>query len=110
MTEEQKEAFEAVEKINEELFKKYDKLNQKDDYIDWISKMPIASITIAGNYMFIGLSLQSTKTCNLPEITIYNSEDNDRIFYEKGNKYETFYKFIKRKFIEIKEEIYSVKL
>ena len=110
MTEEQKEAFEDVEKINAEIFKKYDKLNQKDDYVDWISKMPIVSITVAGNYMFIGLSLQSTKTCSLPEITIYNSEDNDRIFYEKGNKYETFYKFIKRKFIEIKEEIYSVKL
>lgn len=46
----------------------------------------------------------------MDEITLYNSENNDRIYYEKSDKYETFYKYIKRKFIEIKEEIYSVKL
>jgi len=46
----------------------------------------------------------------IPEITIYHSENDERIFYEKGNRYETFYKYIKRKFMEIKNEIYSIKL
>lgn len=110
MTQEQTEAFDAVERINCELFKKYNKLDEKDAFKDWIAKMPILSVTVAGNYLFIGLSIQSSDVCVLPEITIYNSENNDRVFYEKSNKYETFYKFIKRKFIEIKEEIYSVKL
>jgi hypothetical protein len=109
MTTEQQEAFDAVEKINEELFEKYDKLNIVDNYKDWISAMPILSITFAGMYMFISLSIPSVKNI-MPEIQIYNSEDNDRIFYEKSNKYETYYKFIKRKFIEIKKEINSIKL
>jgi hypothetical protein len=110
MTQEQTEAFDAVERINDELFKKYNKLDEKDAFKDWIAKMPILSVTVAGNYLFIGLSIPSSGVCVLPEITIYSSENNDRVFYEKSNKYETFYKFIKRKFIEIKEEIYSVKL
>lgn len=103
MTEEQKEAFEAVEKINDELFEKYNKLNR-------IDMMPILSITFAGSYLFIGLTLISTNECDLPELRIYHSENNDRIYYEKSNKYESFYRFIKRKFLEIKEEINSVKL
>ena len=40
-----------------------------------------------------------------PQITDY-----DRIYYEKGDKYETYYKFIKRKFLEIKENINKIKL
>lgn len=109
MNSEQKEAFEAVEKINEELYKKYSKKDPKNFNYDSLDLMPILGITFEGVYMSITLSIPS-KNQILPEITIYRSEDNDRIFYEKSNKYETFYKFIKRKFIEIKEEIYSVKL
>ena len=110
MTQDQKDAMEAVERINGELFKKYNRLDENDVYTDWIAKMPILSVTIADNYLFIAMSIPSSDTCDLPEINLYNSENNDRIFYEKSNRYETFYKYIKRKFIEIKEEIYSVKL
>lgn len=110
MTQDQKDAMEAVERINGELFKKYNRLDENDVHTDWIAKMPVLSMTIAGNYFFIGISIPSSDVCELPEITLYNSENNDRIYYEKSDKYETFYKYIKRKFIEIKEEIYSVKL
>jgi hypothetical protein len=110
MTEEQKEAFEAVNKINEELFKKYNKKNENDIYKDWLAVMPIVSITFASGYILIELTIPSTNTCQLPEFVIYNSEDNDRIYYEKSDKYESFYKFIKRKFIEIKQEICNIKL
>jgi len=110
MSEEQKQAFDAVDKINQELFNKYSKKNPKNFNRDSLDKMPIVSICFAGCYMFINLTIPHTDKCHIPEIVIYHSENNDRIYYEKGDKYETFYKFIKRKFIEIKEEIYSVKL
>lgn len=110
MTQEQKEAFIAVQKINEELSIKYTKLNNKDIYKDWLSLTPILSITIADSMTFINLSIPYDLNCEIPEFNIYSSENNDRIFYEKGNKYESFYKFIKRKFLEIKEVINSVKL
>lgn len=110
MTEEQKEALEAVEKINEELYFKYSKRNEKDIYKDWIAELPILSIVFASNYLFIGLTIPHTDACELPEMKIYNSECNDRLYYEKSDKYETFYKYIKRKFREIKEEINKVKL
>lgn len=110
MTVDQQAAFDAVEKINEELFKKYDRKNEEDRYKDWLAVMPVVSITIADVYMFIGLTIPSTNTCQLPEIILYNSENDDRIYYEKSDKYESFYKFIKRKFIEVKKEIYAIKL
>lgn len=101
--------YEAVNKINEELYKKYSKKDPKNFNYNSLDLMPIIGITIVGVYMFITLSIPSKKNI-IPEITLYNSENNDRIFYKKGNKYETFYKFIKRKFIEVKEEIYSIRL
>lgn len=110
MTEEQKEALEAVEKINEELYKKYSKKDPKNYNYDSLDKMPVLTITFGGNYMFIDLSIPSYENVSLPEIHIYNSENNDRIYYEKSKKYETYYKFIKRKFIEIKNELNAIKL
>lgn len=110
MTIDQKEAYDAVEKINDELYKKYSKKDPENFNYDSLFKMPIVGITFAGVYMLITLSIPSSDVCSIPEITLYNSEDNDRVFYEKSNKYETYYKFIKRKFIEVKEEIYSIKL
>ena len=100
MNKEQKEAFKAVEKANDKLFKKYDKNNELD-------YLPIFTIVIAGNMFFITLSIPDNY--NSQEINIFNSENNDRIYYEKSDKYETFNRLIKRKFLEAKEEIYDVK-
>ena len=110
MTKEQKDAFKAVEKINEELFAKYDELNTSDNYKDWLAIMPILSVTFAGGYLFINLTIPSNDVCKLHEFSIYNSENNDRIYIEEKDTYETFYIFIKRKFDEIKEVINEVKL
>jgi hypothetical protein len=108
MTQDQKEAFDAVKKINQELYEKYKLLNEKDKLgKDWLSFMPILSITFADTMIFISISLIST---DLPEINLYSSINDGRIYYEKSNKYETFYKFIKRKFNLIKKEICSIKL
>lgn len=103
MTIEQTEAFEAVEKINDELFNKYHK--QKN-----IDNMPVVSITFSGSDMSIYLIIPLINYYPCLEIPIYDSDDDDRNYYEKSNKNESFYKFIKRKFIEIKGCINEVKL
>ena len=101
ITEEQKEVFEAVEKINEELFEYFD-----NKLI--LNNQPILSITFADYITLIGLSIPLTSTSL--EINIYNSEDDDRIYDEENDEYEKFYPFIKRKFNEIKEEISLINL
>ncbi|MFA5527820.1 MAG: hypothetical protein WC996_04330 [Peptostreptococcales bacterium] len=101
MTEEQKEAFEAVEKINEELFEYFDNKLM-------LNNQPILSITFADYITLIGLSIPLTLTSL--EINIYNSEYDDRNYNEKDDEYEKFYPFIKRKFNEIKEEISLINL
>ena len=102
MTNIQQEAFAAVQTINQELFEKYDKTNQ-------LELKPTLSIIFAERMTFISISLAS-ETLDLPEIHLYNSENDKRIFYSESNEYESFYVFIKRMFEEIKEKIYSIKL
>jgi hypothetical protein len=104
MTFEQKEAFNAVQRINDELMKKY---SSKDKDIDY---MPQLSVMFVNTMIFISLSIPSDMSVQLPEIPIYSSIHDDRIYYEKSDKYETFYKCIKRKFIEVKTAIYETKL
>lgn len=101
MTEEQKEAFEAVEKINEELFEYFDNKLM-------LNNQPILSITFAEYMTLIGLSIPLTSISL--EIDIYNSEDDDRIYDEENDEYEKFYPFIKRKFNEFKEELSLINL
>lgn len=101
MTEEQKEAFEAVEKINEELFEYFDNKLM-------LNNQPILTITFAEYMTLIGLSVPLTSTSL--DINIYNSVDDDRIYDEENDEYEKFYPFIKRKFNEIKEEISLINL
>jgi hypothetical protein len=82
----------AVDKINDELIDK--------DILD-----VGFSFTFSGPYAFIGISL-----LNGEEFNIYNSEDNDRKYYEKSDSYEPFYDLIKRRFLEIKRELNKIKL
>jgi hypothetical protein len=56
------------------------------------------------------MSIPSTNDCDLPEINLYHSENDNRIYYEKSDKYETFYTFIKRQFREVKNQLNSIKL
>lgn len=110
MTKDQQEAFDAVDKINEELYNKYSKKDPNNFNYDSLDRLPIVSITIAGVYMFIGLSIPSRNNCDIPEFNLYHSENNDRIYYEKSNTYESYYKYIKRKFREIKSELENIKI
>jgi len=95
------EIIEAVDKINDEL---YDKYNKKDK----LDYLPVLSYSFGQNYSAITLSIASEN--DLPEFSIWFSEKDDRIFYEKSDKYESFYKFIKRKWLIIKDELNNIKL
>jgi hypothetical protein len=105
MNEKFKSAMDAVEKINGEIFDKYKKLDQNDHFKYWLDLRPIISITISDNYFFIDISIPDIQTFN-----VYSSYDDKRIYYEKSDKYETFYKFIKRRFREIKEYLNTIKI
>lgn len=97
MKSEREEALEAVDKINDELSQKYSH-----------DSLPLLSITFAANYTFIKLSPASK--IDLPEFYIWSSIEDDRIYYDETDEYESFYKMIKRKFKVIKKEINSIKL
>jgi len=100
MSEEQKEALDVVENINEKLFIKYD----KDNNLDYL---PVFSIIIS-DYCF-SVSLSIPDDYESQEIKIFNSENNDRIYYEKTDTNETFENLFQRKFSEIKKEIFDIK-
>lgn len=104
MTEKQIEAFNAVDKINQELYNKVKSRNF--DGFD----QPLVNITFCRHMIFISLSIPSEMSLNLPEIHLYNSHHCDRIYYEKSDKYETFYKLIKRKFLLVKSELNNIKI
>lgn len=110
MYEEQKEAFEAVNKINEELAERYRTLDQKEPNKCWLAMQPMLTIAFTDYITNISLSIPSFSDCIIPEFELYNSENDDRIFYEEYNKYEDFYVFIKRKFEKMKNEIRAIKL
>ena len=95
-----KELYEVVEKINDELYEKYS---------NNLENMPVVSITFLGYCTYINLIIPSVNWV-MPEFLLYDSENEDRIFYEKSGKYETYYKYIKRKFLKIKKEINNIKL
>lgn len=97
LSEEQLKATQAVQKINNELYDKY----------GWENHIDLFSITICSYYFFITFNIN---TNHIIEIPIYNSENEDRIFYEKANKYEEWYFYIKRKFREIKEDLNNIKI
>lgn len=101
MTNEEKTALDAVEKINEEL-----ELIYKDNY----DKLPRISFKTSSDLFSISLFIPSNGHLTIPEFELYNSWDDDRNYNENTNTYETYYKLIKRKFVEIKKEINSVKL
>lgn len=93
----EKEALTAIKEINEELFKK----NKNKGSL---------SVTISDDYLAINFHPTWVAPVILPQIHIWDSENDDRIYYEKSDKYETFYKLIKRKFLLIKRQLNDIKL
>lgn len=89
----------AVQKIN----------NEQHDKVGWQNHNSVLSMSIGGYYFSVDFDI------NLPsgdyvKIPIYFSENETRIYYEKSDKYEEWYSFIKRRFREIKKELNSIKL
>jgi len=100
LSKDQEDALDAVEKINDKLYEKY----KKNDNLDYL---PILSVVIANHYFFIDISIPDDY--NPQEIKLFNSENNDRIYYDSTDTHESFYKLLQRKYKELREEIYYVK-
>lgn len=98
ISESQMEALEAARKINNELHDKY----------GWDFDKLIVAVEIVSFHFFIKIYYLDTI------IAVYSSvnsaANNGRIYYEKSDKYEEFYSFIKRKFREFKQESSKIKL
>lgn len=94
---EQLGCIEAVQKIN----------NEMHDKEGWENHSTFLSIGICSYHFIVKLYLNN---CNA-EIVLYSSEEEEgRIYYEKADKYEEWYSFLKRRFRECKKEISSIKL
>lgn len=96
LSEKQLKCLEAVQKINNEMHDKEEGGNHDT----------LLSVTICGWYFSVVLNVNKCNT----EIALYNSEQDDRIYYEKSDKCEEWYSFIKRKYRETKNILNAIKL
>ena len=98
LSEPQLECLQAVQKIN----------NEMHDKEGWEDHDTLLSITICSYHFFVTLDINKVDT----KIDLYSSawEGESRIYYEKSDTYETWYKFLKRKYRDIKKELESIKL
>lgn len=86
----------AIDKINDALKKKY---HQTGMFV-------ALSITKCVSHISVDVSIDNVSL----ELYCSDYDLTDRIYYEKSDTEETAYKFLKRRFRELKEEIYSVKI
>ena len=100
---EREEAAEAVSRINDELYAKYGEEGRD------LSYMPALSITFGNSEVSISLHIPSDYG-EIPSLLLYNSENNDREYYENFDTEERLYKLIKRKFREVKKIINDLEL
>jgi len=89
--------------LNDILYEKYSTSKNLD-----IDYLPIFSITFAAHYFFISLSIPGAHEGQ--EFHIYSSENNDRMYDEDTDSYESFEVFIRRKLDEITYDINKIKI
>jgi len=94
---EREEIIAAVDRINEEL---YNKAVKKDKIME---TLPQLGYVFYPSVNLISLSIPGEYDAH--EFNLYCSENHDRKYYEKSDKYETFYSFIKRRWRDIKKNL-----
>lgn len=92
------EECDAVQRINEELYEKH-------QLADGGTKIALG-ITVIDFFCEIKIYFFEENI----ELLLYNSENNDRIYNDKSDEYESIYVYLKRKFKELKKLINSVKM
>lgn len=90
----QKGALDAVQRINNEMYGK----------VGWENHNILLGIDICSWYFLVYIESINFR------VTLYNSEQDDRIYYGKSDKYEEWYSFLKRKFRDFKKELENIKL
>lgn len=96
LSEDQFECLKAVQKIN----------NEMHDKEGWESHNTLLSMNICSYQFSVTLNIDKANT----EILLYSSNNCDRIYYNKSNKYEEWYSFLKRKYRDLKDIINKIKL
>lgn len=93
---EQQKCIEAVQRIN----------NEMHDKEGWENHNTLLSVTICGFQYAVDMYIDKANA----EINLFNSENDNRIFYEKSNKYEEWYTYLKRMYREAKTILNDIKL
>ncbi len=108
ITGEEAEIRAAVDKINDKIYKKYEKLGSGDEFNHWFNLMPAIVVTSTGYITAVSVSIP---TEDIPpiEIHLFHTEDNDRIYYEGTDTYESWFKYTQRKWRDVKNVIGFVK-
>ena len=99
LTEEQKEAITACEKLNDKLSVKYEHEPENQ---------PILSTNIY--YYACSVDINIPHEFGFINIQLYNSENNDREFIENKNDYEPLYTYLTRTYNDLKNLINNIKL
>jgi hypothetical protein len=94
---ETQEVIEAVERINEKLYKKYNKAGNLD-------YLPELYYIKSVSFMAVELMIPDQKP-----VWIWNSESSERKYYEATDTEESMYKCLQRLFREYKEAINKIK-
>jgi len=102
MYEEIREVQMVIDLLNDEM---YDNLENKDSLND----LPQFSITIIDSLWSVDL-LMNYSDINMPKIPIYESESDERIYYEKTDDYEEYEDLFRRKFKAVLKKLNNVKL
>lgn len=102
MTQDQKEIYEAVEMLNDNLIELYEEKYKTDRNI--FDNLPRFYATTYLGEISVEVYFPRIDTT----VPLYNSESEDREFNEELNCYEPFCDYVQKKFKLIKEEINSI--
>lgn len=93
---EQQKCVEAVQRIN----------NKMHDKEGWQNHDTLLDISICGFHYAVDMYIGKANV----KINLFNSGNDNRIFYEKSNKYEEWYTYLKRMYREAKTILNDIKL
>jgi hypothetical protein len=100
MTDLQQSAYQAANRLNDEL---------NIAYTDVIEvNQPVISVALQNNDVAIILHIDIT--FDEIDIQLFNSSHDERQYYEVNDSYEPLYDHIKRKFAEVQQALFAVKL
>ncbi len=96
---------EAIEKINDEVYSK----QPNWEYRVFCTTISCNVIPKSTKYSTLGY-IEIKINTGIHSITIFNSDEDDRRYNELEDKYESWYKYIRRKWKITREHFYKISL